>query len=227
MFAASYVIVFAFYPHLKLDQEIMEKSYDHSLEELTSLNYLTREQFSFLDKTKPLKLKDFALVASARRNKIAISAMFSTELKSASDCLLKWFYKKYMKKNLELSNLEKIRYQTLHPIDWKERYMCYMCRFLLKTEISGIDASETEMSYLEFFIRKEHMFLRNIYSVKEINRSKKLKNLKKYYEAFKLFLKTSSSTQVALITYRDLIKFQVTKNVLIFTINTNQKKKNH
>ena len=76
----------------------MEKSYDHSLEELTSLNYLTREQFSFLNKTKPLKLKDCALVASARRNKIAISAMFSTELKSASDCLLKWFYKKYMKK---------------------------------------------------------------------------------------------------------------------------------
>ena len=102
-----------------------------------------------------------------------------------------------------------------------------MRRFLLKIEISGIDASETEMSYLEFFIRKEHMFLRNIYSVKEINRSKKLKNLKKYYEAFKLFLKISSSIQVALITYRDLIKFQVTKNFLIFTINTNQKKKNH
>ena len=30
--------------------------------------------------------------------------MFTTELKFAEDCLLKWFNKKYKSKNLELSN---------------------------------------------------------------------------------------------------------------------------
>ena len=33
--------------------------------------------------------------------------MFTTELKSAEDCLLKWFNKKYKSKNLELSNEKK------------------------------------------------------------------------------------------------------------------------
>ena len=33
--------------------------------------------------------------------------MFTTELKFAEDCLLKWFNKKYKSKNLELSNEKK------------------------------------------------------------------------------------------------------------------------
>ena len=95
MFAVSYVIIFAFHPHLKLDFVIIERRFCRYLEKLTSLNYLTRKQLSFFDKTTLLKLQDCALAVSVRRGKIAISAMFSIDLKFASDCLIQWFYKKY------------------------------------------------------------------------------------------------------------------------------------
>ena len=42
-----------------------------------------------------------------KKSKLAIAKMFTTELKFAGDCLLKWFNKKYRSKNLELSNEEK------------------------------------------------------------------------------------------------------------------------
>ena len=85
MFAVSHVIILPFHPHLKLNHKIIERSYDHSLEKLTTLNYLTGQQLSSLDKATLLKLKDCVLAVS----KIAISSIFSTDLKFASDCLLK------------------------------------------------------------------------------------------------------------------------------------------
>ena len=42
-----------------------------------------------------------------KKSKLAIAKIFTTELKFAGDCLLKWFDKKYRSKNLELSNEEK------------------------------------------------------------------------------------------------------------------------
>ena len=44
--------------------------------------------------------------------------MFSTKLKFAADCLLKWFNKKFKLYNLELSNEGKKKYEIKHPIDW-------------------------------------------------------------------------------------------------------------
>ena len=41
------------------------------------------------------------------KSKLAIAEMFTTELKFAGDCLLKWFNKKYKSKNLELRNEKK------------------------------------------------------------------------------------------------------------------------
>ena len=47
IFAISYVIIFAFHPYLKLNRVIIERSFGHSLEKSTSLDYLTREQLLF------------------------------------------------------------------------------------------------------------------------------------------------------------------------------------
>ena len=114
MSAISYVIFFAFYPYLNLDCVIIEKSFGHSLEKLTSLYCLTREQLLFHDKTTLLKLRNCAREIN-RRKKSAISNIFSTELKFASECLLKWFNKKHMK--VELTNKEKLNYKILNPLN--------------------------------------------------------------------------------------------------------------
>ena len=60
----------------------------HSERELTSLNYLTREQLSFKDNKALLQLKDCVLNVLAKNSTFAISEMFSTELKFAADCLM-------------------------------------------------------------------------------------------------------------------------------------------
>ena len=83
---------------------IIERSFGHSEEKLLSLNYLTRQQLHFKDNTTLLQLRDCVLAVAGKKNKIAISEMFSTELKFAADCLLKWFNKKFKSNNLELSN---------------------------------------------------------------------------------------------------------------------------
>ena len=41
--------MFAFHPDLDVDCVIIERSFGHSREKLTSLNYLTREQLDFED----------------------------------------------------------------------------------------------------------------------------------------------------------------------------------
>ena len=49
MFAVSYVIIFAFHHDLGIGRAIVERSFGHSREKLTSLNYLIHEQLYFKD----------------------------------------------------------------------------------------------------------------------------------------------------------------------------------
>ena len=95
LYAVSYAIIFAFAPKLKLHRIIIERSFGQSQGELTSLNYLTREQLSCKDRKTLLQLKDCALNALTKNSTYAISEMVSTELKFAADCLLAWFNKKF------------------------------------------------------------------------------------------------------------------------------------
>ena len=49
MFVISYVMIVAFHPELQIDRIIIQRSFAHSVEELTSLDYFTREQLNFID----------------------------------------------------------------------------------------------------------------------------------------------------------------------------------
>ena len=73
-------------------------------------------------------LKDCTLAVHARNRKIAISEMFTTELKFAADCLLKWFHAKFKSTNLKLSNMAKRKYKIENAIDWS-RSRCGICTF--------------------------------------------------------------------------------------------------
>ena len=44
MFVVSYVIILAFHPKLKMDRVIIQRSFGHSLEQLTTIDYLTNVQ---------------------------------------------------------------------------------------------------------------------------------------------------------------------------------------
>ena len=62
-------MVAAFHPELKLNRIIIQRSYAHSLEQLTSLNYFTQEQINFFDSTLIKMLKDIAFDVAKRKCK--------------------------------------------------------------------------------------------------------------------------------------------------------------
>ena len=107
MFAVSHAIVFAWHPDLKLERVIIERSFGHSLDELTDLKYLSAEQLQLINRKTLLQLRDPAIDVSKRKSKLAVSVMFNVELKFASDILLKWFNAKIKSKHLELDPMMK------------------------------------------------------------------------------------------------------------------------
>ena len=186
MNAVSYAIIFAFHPKLQMKRVIIERSFSHSLEKLTTIDYLTTEQLKFKDVITLKQLRDCALSVADRKNCNAISEMFSTELKFASDCLLKWFYSK--NKKLELSINEKREYEVKNPIDW-ENGKCEICTFPLHVNPSDKVNSRKMTSYGDFIIQKEHKFLRNIFSKEDLEKSDAIKNIESFHEIFSKYLR--------------------------------------
>ena len=77
MFVMSYVLIVAFHPHLNLRKIIVQRSYGHSLEQLTTIDYLTNDQMSFIDVTLIKQLNAIAQVVSRRGCKNALGQMFT------------------------------------------------------------------------------------------------------------------------------------------------------
>ena len=51
MFVMSYTLIVAFHPPLNLKKIIVQISYRHLSEQLTTIDYLTHDQMSFIDVT--------------------------------------------------------------------------------------------------------------------------------------------------------------------------------
>ena len=87
--------------------------------------------------------------------------MFSVELKFIIDLLVKWFYQTYKSRFLELNALTKQKYEKTNETDWTKTECC-ICDFKLNLDLVHGPYSD-EMTYLDFVIRKEHLFLRNLF----------------------------------------------------------------
>ena len=61
VFVVSYVIILAFHPKLNIDRVFVQHSVGHSLEKLTSLNYLKNDQIAFIDISLIKQLTDAAI----------------------------------------------------------------------------------------------------------------------------------------------------------------------
>ena len=184
MNVVSYVIILAFHPKLQLPRIIIERSFGHSLEKLCQIDYLTSEQLKYGDVITVKQLRDCALAVHKKTNVVAMSEMFCTEIKFVTNCVLKWYHTKY--KNLELSLQSKNEFEKENPIDW-ENGECVLCRFPL--EANPTTCENEKMSYGDFIIKKEHMFLRNIFSEKELLKSSSIATFESFHKHFIEFLK--------------------------------------
>ena len=202
MFAVSYVIIFAFHPDLNLDRIIIEPTFEHLQARLCSLNFLTNEQLKFKDFTTLKLLRDCALLVASKKKKIAISEMFTTELKFAGDYLMKWFNTKSKSQNAVLSNNAKRKYEIKNPIDWQNG-RCYICTFPIEINPTMPEAKEDKISYSDFIINKEHKFLRNIFSEEELLSTKVLRDFSTYHKNCARFLHVPVYLQDAINTIVD------------------------
>ena len=131
--------------------------------------------------------------------------MFSKELKFASDCLINWFNLKFKKQNLELSNEKRRAYEIENPIDWKNDN-CKICNFPLHINPTTFDVEKEKMSYGDFVIKKEHKFLRNIFSEEELMLSPAIKNLQSFHENFSKFLQVAVYLQNSINSIKDFLE---------------------
>ena len=58
MFAVSYSLLFAWHPKLVLPRQMVVRGYNHSLEELSDVSYLTSEQLALRNQTTTHQLQD-------------------------------------------------------------------------------------------------------------------------------------------------------------------------
>ena len=72
MFVVSYVMIVAFHPKLNLDRIIVQRSFAHSLEQLATLVYFTREQLFDVDSSLIKMLKDMAFEVAKRKCKNSV-----------------------------------------------------------------------------------------------------------------------------------------------------------
>ena len=75
------------------------------------------------------------------------------------------------------------------PQDKKSAH-CYICQFPLKSNLlRNFDTPSSEMTRLDFAVRKAYQFLKNLFSEDKIATSKHLSSLRNYYYAMRYMLR--------------------------------------
>ena len=166
-------MVVAFHPSLSLDKILIQRSYSHTQKELTSINYLTREQMQFKASDLIKQLHDIALCVSKRECKNAMAQMFFTEIAFVKKTLLAWFNKKFTSQFKELSSFVKMNYKQQNQIDYQTAN-CIICKIPLKIESTNAKTLDPNMSFGDFIICYEYKFLRNIYTQEQLDWSEDL-----------------------------------------------------
>ena len=127
MFSVSYSIAIGWHPKLNLPRQFVVRGFNHTLEELTDVSYLTSEQLGLRKQTTTEQLRDAAIAVSQRKNKNAINILFNIELKFIYDILMKWFKFKIKSCHLEIPQTERIKYERLNPLT--DDTKCVICHF--------------------------------------------------------------------------------------------------
>ena len=180
MFVVSYVMILCFHPHINLPRIIVERSFGHDINSLNSINYLTAEQMTFIDRNIVSQLSDAALHVAHKKYKNAVGQMFSIELFFLKDTIIRWFNQKIKSSNLVVNPILKAEFEK-KAVDWSKD-KCYLCQFKLDVMPTQFNISNSEMTFGDFVIRYEHKFLRNIFEPEVLKKNQHLYSLEAYYD---------------------------------------------
>ena len=115
------------------------------------------------------------------------------ELKSTVDTLNDWFTNIMKPKFLELSDVKRqifIKENKIIP----SQTTCSICVFLLDAEIEG-----EHKRWCNFVVEREHLFLRNIFTLNEL-REMKIDNIEEYYQIIDRLVESFPEVENALDT---------------------------
>lgn len=127
-----------------------------------------------------------------KKEKQAISILCMIEIWMVYRYLESYFNKVVKIENSELTDAEKSQFHAKADCNsfFKKYTYCYLCKFPLKAkEINLPNKLTRECSCLDFVIRREYQFLKNVLSREEIASSNHLCFLAAYYKALTFILK--------------------------------------
>ena len=180
-------MIVAFHPALLLDRIIVYRSFAYTLDQLSNIEYLTREQIGFIDSYLIHMLKDCEKKVLRRQCKNSLGQMFSVESALVKKTLLKWFNAKFKRTFIVIDPITKMRFEAANKNDW-QKDRCVICKFPMKLEPTSSQTSDSTITYGDSVIRFEHTFLRNIFSEQELCSADQIKTLKNYYEFFQRYI---------------------------------------
>ena len=175
-------MILAFHPNLDIERIVIFHSFQQKQDRLFVLSHFKNQMLQFVDPITLNQLKDTCLKVCNKENSFALSEMFSIELKFTIGLLIKWFYQTCKSRFLETDALIKQKYQKNNLIDWTETKCC-ICDFKLNLDLAYGSHSD-EMTYLDFVIRKEHLFLINLSDKDLISTFKEARDLPSYHKNF-------------------------------------------
>ena len=140
-----------------LELELLDKSFSHSIEQLSNLDYLSYEQIAFIESYLIHMLKDAACEVLKRKCKSSLGEMFSIESAMVKKILLKYFNLKFKRQFGKIDPIAKIRYEAKNKIDWKKN-KCVLCKFPMKLGPTNYLIADCQMTFRDFMIRYEHKF---------------------------------------------------------------------
>ena len=115
-----------------------------------------------------------------------------TEMWMVYRCFRKYFDTVVKPKNAELTEEEKSNIHNKATCNsFLDEYgRCYLGEFPLEKKVlNSPDKPRRDCSCLDFIIRKEYQFLKNVLTKKEVASSKHLCSLESYYDALSFLLK--------------------------------------
>ena len=125
-----------FHPKLSIEKIFVVRSFNHTLEQLNDVGYLSNEMLAYFDPITARQLRDCALVVHQKNEKFSLSEMFFCELKFVIDLLKKWLGEKYFRRSKELDFFSKQKFKRENPIAWNET-KCVICGFWLPVAASN------------------------------------------------------------------------------------------
>ena len=196
MFPTSYCLMFNFHPKLNMTPITYVRSFGQTEEELKFITI--PEIIGILITTIWFDFETRVMVFYKRRKNRPSGHMYDWDVVSIQNPE-KYFGTVVKPNDCELPIAEKENFHSFAEFNPRDRKVthCYLCECPIDSKICyGPDVLIAKSSRLDFLIRKEYLFLKNVFTEQEIKESTHLSSLPNYYDAMNYLIKVFQNLDI-------------------------------